>query len=73
MKNFWKSEILEMAESEIFCVESGADHDAAIETWLRPQFGEIEGFPSRKMNSKFCSKYWWLMHFLESRYVQRRL
>ena len=30
MKNFWKPQILEMAESDIFCVKSGADHDAAI-------------------------------------------
>ena len=26
MKNIWKPEILEMAESDILCVKSGADH-----------------------------------------------
>ena len=35
MKIFWKPEILEMAESDIICVESGIDHDAVIEKWLR--------------------------------------
>ena len=35
---FWKAQILEMAESDIFCVKSGAGHDAAIENWLRSLF-----------------------------------
>ena len=30
MNNFWKPQILEKAESDIFSVKSGADHDAAI-------------------------------------------
>ena len=41
MKIFWKAQILEMAESYIFCVKSHADHDAAIENWLRPLFVEL--------------------------------
>ena len=41
MKKFWKPEILDMAESDIFCVKSSADHDAAIENWLRPLFVEF--------------------------------
>ena len=36
MNNFWKPQILEMAESDIFSVKSGADHDAAIQNWLPP-------------------------------------
>ena len=31
MKKFWKPEILEMAESDIFYVKLGADHHAAVE------------------------------------------
>ena len=34
MKIFWKAEILEMAESNIFYVKCGADHDGAMEKWL---------------------------------------
>ena len=41
MQKFWKAEILERAESDIFCVRPGADHDAALENWLRPQFVEL--------------------------------
>ena len=31
MKNVWKAEILEMAESDIFYVKCGADDDGAVE------------------------------------------
>ena len=41
VKKFWKPEILEMAESDIFCVKSDADCDAAIGNWLRPPFAEL--------------------------------
>ena len=41
MKKFWKPKILEMAESDIFHVKSGVDHDAAIENWLRVLFVEL--------------------------------
>ena len=44
MKTFWKAEILQMAESDIFDVKSGADHHAAIQNWLRPRFVELEAF-----------------------------
>ena len=37
----WKAEILQMAESDIVDVKSGADHDAAIQNWLRPRFVEL--------------------------------
>ena len=40
MKKFWKPENLEMAESAIFYVKSGADHDSAMENWLQPGFIE---------------------------------
>ena len=30
MKTFWKAEILQMAESDMFDVKSGADHRAVI-------------------------------------------
>ena len=38
MKKFWKPETLEIAESDIFYVNPGADHDSVIENWLRPRF-----------------------------------
>ena len=41
MKKFWKPQILEMAESDIFCVKSDADYDAAIQNWLRPLFVDL--------------------------------
>ena len=41
MKKFWKAEILQMAESDIFDVQLGADHDAAIQNWLRFRFVEF--------------------------------
>ena len=41
MKTFWKAEILQMAESDIFNVKSGADHHAAIQSWLPPRFVEL--------------------------------
>ena len=34
MKISWKAQIFEMAESDIFCANSGADHDTAIENWF---------------------------------------
>ena len=70
MKKFRKPEILEMAESDIFCVKLGADYDAVIENCLRPLFVEYEAYPyilAQKMISKMRSKYPWLIHFLESR------
>ena len=36
MKIFWKAEILEMDESDIFYVERGASHDRVMEKWLWP-------------------------------------
>ena len=41
MKIFWKAEILEMAESDIFYVKRGPDDDAAMEKWLRSLFVEL--------------------------------
>ena len=41
MKNFLKPPILELAESDIFCVKSGADYDAAIQIWLPPLFVDL--------------------------------
>ena len=35
MKLFSKAQILEIAESGILCVESGAGNDAALQNWLR--------------------------------------
>ena len=34
MKMFWKASILQMTESDIFCVQLGADDDGAMEKWL---------------------------------------
>ena len=48
MKNFWKPQILEMAESDIFCVKSGADHHVAIPNWLPPLFVDFLAFPCPK-------------------------
>ena len=48
IKKFWKPKILEIAESDIFCVKSVSYHDAAIENWLRPLFVELETFPCPK-------------------------
>ena len=48
MKKFWKPEILEVAESDIFSVKSVADHDATVENWLRRLFVELETFPCPK-------------------------
>ena len=41
MKKCWKPELLEIAESDIFYVESGADHDVSIQNCLRPRFVEL--------------------------------
>ena len=41
MKIFCKAQILQMAESDIFDVKLGADHDVAIQNWLRPRFVEL--------------------------------
>ena len=41
MKKFCKAEILQMAESDIFDVKSGADRDVAVQNWLRPRFVEL--------------------------------
>ena len=48
MKIFWIAQILEMAESDIFCAKSGADYDAAIEIWLWLFFAEIWVLPCPK-------------------------
>ena len=45
MKIFWKARILEMAENDIFCAKSGADHDAAIKNMKRVIFAEIWALP----------------------------
>ena len=45
---FWKTQILEMSESEIFCAKLGAVNDAVIENWLRLFFAEILAFPCPK-------------------------
>ena len=44
MKKFWKAEILQMAESDIFDIKLGVDHDAAIPNWLRPRFVDLQAF-----------------------------
>ena len=41
MKKFWKAESLQIAESDIFHVKSGADHDYSIRNWPRPGFDEL--------------------------------
>ena len=41
MKQFWKPEILEMAENDIFYVKSGDEHDAENKNWLRGIFGDF--------------------------------
>ena len=48
MKIFWKTQTLEMAESDIFCANSDANHDVAIENWLRLFFVEILSLPCPK-------------------------
>ena len=45
MRMFWKVQILEMSESDIFCAKLGAVNDAAIENWLRLFFAEVLAFP----------------------------
>ena len=41
MKSFWKAQILEMAESDIFCVKRGHHDDSANGTWLLSVFAEL--------------------------------
>ena len=41
MKIFWKAKILEIAESDVFCVKSDDDHDSANRSWLRLVFVEL--------------------------------
>ena len=50
MKNCWKAEISKMAESDIFYVKRGADHNGAMEKWLRPLFVELGEFWSPKLS-----------------------
>ena len=38
MKNVWKAEILQMAESDTFYVKCGFDHDGAVDERMRPSF-----------------------------------
>ena len=42
---FWKAQILEISESDIFCAKLGAVNDAAIKNRLRLFFAEILAFP----------------------------
>ena len=48
MKIFGKTQILEMAESDIFCGKTDADHDAAIESLLQLFFDDITSLPCPK-------------------------
>ena len=48
MKKWWKAEILEMAQSNIIYAKRGADHDGAMEKWLRPLFVKLLAFWSPK-------------------------
>ena len=41
MKMFWKSESLEMAESDIFCAKLSDDCDSANGAWLPSVFAEF--------------------------------
>ena len=41
MKNVWTAEILEMAESDIFYIKWGADHDGTMEKGLRLLFVQL--------------------------------
>ena len=41
MKSFWKAQILEMAESDIFCVKGGDHEDSANGAWLPSVFSEL--------------------------------
>ena len=41
MKIFWKAQTLEMAESNIFFAKSAANHEAAIQNWLRLSFAGV--------------------------------
>ena len=41
MKNCWKAEKSKMAENDIFYVKRGADHNGAMEKWLRPIFCRV--------------------------------
>ena len=66
MKIFRKAQILEMAESYIFCVKSHADHDAAIENCDHYLLSYKLLF-IHKMPSKMRSKNLFLTQFLESR------
>ena len=50
MKNWWKAEILEMAQSNIIHAKRSADHDGAMEKWLRPLFVKLLAFWSPKLS-----------------------
>ena len=41
MRSFWKAKILEMAETDIFCVKLNDDHDSAYGASLRSVFIEL--------------------------------
>ena len=49
MKMFWKASILQMTESDIFCVQLGTDDDGAMEKWLWLLFVELWAFISPKL------------------------
>ena len=50
MKIFWKAQILEMAESDIFCVKRSDDHDSGNRTWLQSVFAELKKFICQKVS-----------------------
>ena len=41
MKMFWKAQIWEMAESDIFCGKGGDHEDSANGTWLPSVFAQL--------------------------------
>ena len=41
MKSFWKAQILEMAESDIFCIKVEDHEDSANGTWRPYVFAEL--------------------------------
>ena len=77
MKNFWKAEILQMAQSDIFDVIKSKL--ATMITMLKskicydPDLLSYKHFFARKLISKMRSKSLWLMHFWLAAAAQRRL
>ena len=57
MKNCWKAEKSKMAESDIFYVKRGADHNGAMEKWLRPIFCRVRSIlVSENVRPKWARK-----------------